>query len=117
MDWVTAGIGLMGGFTGGLLGVGGGVIYLPLMVMLKGMDTHRAVGTSLFVIVFTGAFGAFFHHKSGMVDVKIALLMGIFSIAGVWVGTKISVNADPAILRKIFSVFLFVIAIILFITK
>ena len=44
MDWVTAGIGLMGGFTGGLLGVGGGVIYLPLMVMLKGMDTHRRSG-------------------------------------------------------------------------
>lgn len=117
MDWVTALIGLMGGFAGGLLGVGGGTIYLPLMVMLKGMDVHRAVGTSLFVIVFTGAFGAFFHHKAGMVDVKMALLMGIFSIAGVWVGTKISVGTDPALLRKIFSVFLVVMAIKLFFTK
>ncbi len=117
MDWIAALIGLIGGFTGGLLGVGGGTIYIPLMIMLKGMDTHRAVGTSLMTIIFTGMFGAFFHHRQGMVDLRIAVAMGIFSILGVWLGTRLSVATDELMLRRIFSVFLVVVAFKLFFTK
>jgi hypothetical protein len=87
------------------------------MIMLKGMNVHQAVGTSLLTIVFTGLFGAFFHHREGMVDPKVAILMGIFSVLGVWFGTKLSIGMDAILLRRIFAVFLVVIAFRLFIMK
>ncbi len=110
-------IGLLGGFTSGLLGVGGGVVFVPLLLMLKGFDPHRAIGTSLLVIVFTGVFGAFFHSRAGMVDMKAAVLMGLFSILGVWLGTQGSLRVDVILLRRIFAVFLFLMAVKLFFFK
>jgi uncharacterized membrane protein YfcA len=86
-------------------------------MMFRGFDSHKAVGTSMMIIIFTAVFGAFFHHRAGMVDIKAAVLMGIFSILGVWAGTKISVSLDAAVLQKVFAVFLVVIALKLFFVK
>ncbi len=88
----TAFIGILGGFLGGLFGVGGGTIFVPLLMLLKGFDIHRAIGTSLLIIIFTALSGAVFHGKSGMVDWKAAVILGVFSILGVWLGTKLSLN-------------------------
>lgn len=117
MDLATVFIGLLGGVTSGLLGVGGGLIFVPLLMMLKGFDPHKAIGTSLLVIVFTGAFGAFFHSRVGMVDMKVALLMGLFSILGVWLGTQLSLRIDVFLLKRVFAVFLVAVAVKLFFFK
>ncbi len=117
MDWIAAVIGLLGGITSGLLGVGGGLIFVPLLMMLKGFDPHKAIGTSLFVIVFTGLFGAIFHGKAGMVDVKTAVLLGIFSVLGVWLGTQWSLRLDIFLLKRVFAVFLVAVAVKLFFFK
>lgn len=113
----TAMIGILGGFLGGLFGVGGGTIFVPLLMLLKGFDAHRAVGTSLVVIMFTALGGAFFHGKGGMVDWKAAIFLGLFSLLGVWLGTKLSLKLDAVTLQRIFAVYLVIIAIQLFFFK
>ncbi len=110
-------IGILGGFLGGLFGVGGGTIFVPLLMFLKGFDIHRAVGTSLLIIIFTALAGAFFHGKAGMVDWKAAVGLGIFSVIGVWLGTKLSLKLDTVMLQRAFAVFLVLMAIKLFFDK
>ncbi len=113
----TALIGVLGGFLGGLFGVGGGTIFVPLLMLLKGFDVHRAIGTSLLIIIFTALSGAFFHGKAGMVDWKAAVILGIFSVVGVWLGTKLSLKLEAVMLQRIFAVFLVVIAVKIFFFK
>jgi uncharacterized protein len=113
----TALIGVLGGFLGGLFGVGGGVIFVPLLMFLKGFDPHRAIGTSLVVIIFTALSGAAFHGKAGMVDWKTAVLLGVFSVLGVWLGTKLSLRIEAAMLQRAFAIFLVLVAIKIFFFK
>ncbi len=113
----TAFIGVLGGFLGGLFGVGGGTIFVPLLMLLKGFDVHRAIGTSLLIIIFTALSGALFHGKAGMVDWKAAVVLGVFSILGVWLGTKLSLKLEAVMLQRIFAVFLVLIAVKIFFFK
>lgn len=110
-------IGVLGGFLGGLFGVGGGTIFVPLLVFLKGFDIHRAIGTSLLIIIFTAIAGAIFHGRAGMVDWKAAVVLGIFSMLGVWLGTKLSLKLETVMLQRAFAVFLILMAIKLFFDK
>jgi len=113
----TALIGILGGFLGGLFGVGGGTIFVPLLMLLKGFDIHRAVGTSLVIIIFTALAGAVFHGRAGMVDWKAAVILGLFSFLGVWLGTKLSLKLDAVMLQRLFAVFLVAMAVKLFFSK
>ncbi|HOW88533.1 MAG TPA: sulfite exporter TauE/SafE family protein [Candidatus Omnitrophota bacterium] len=110
-------IGVLGGFLGGLFGVGGGTVFVPLLVFLKGFDIHRAIGTSLLIIIFTAIAGAIFHGRAGMVDWKAAVVLGIFSMLGVWLGTKLSLKLETVMLQRAFAVFLILMAIKLFFDK
>lgn len=110
-------IGILGGFLGGLFGVGGGLIFVPLLILLKGFDSHHAIGTSLLIIIFTALAGAFFHGRAGMVDWKAAVMLGVFSVVGVWFGTKLSLKLDAIMLQRLFAVFLVAMAIKLFFFK
>ena len=114
---VTALVGVLGGFLGGLFGVGGGTVFVPLLMFLKGFDVHRTVGTSLLIIIFTALSGTFFYGKAGMVDWKAAILVGAFSLLGAWLGTKLSLKLDVVMLQRLFAVFLVAIAIKLFFFK
>jgi uncharacterized protein len=114
---VIAFIGVLGGFLSGLFGVGGGVIFVPLLMFFKGFDIHRAVGTSLVVIIFTAFSGAAFHGKAGMVDWRAAILLGIFSILGAWFGTKLSLKLEAGMLQRAFAVFLVLVAVKVFFFK
>ncbi|MFH1800569.1 MAG: sulfite exporter TauE/SafE family protein [Candidatus Omnitrophota bacterium] len=117
MDAATALIGILGGFLSGLFGVGGGVVFVPLLMLLKGFDIHRAVGTSLVVIIFTALSGAAFHGKAGMVDWRAAALLGIFSILGAWLGTKLSLKLEVSMLQRVFAIFLVLVAVKVFFFK
>ena len=113
----TALIGILGGFLGGLFGVGGGTIFVPLLMFLKGFDIHRAIGTAFVIIIFTALSGAIFNGRAGMVDWKAAILVGAFSLLGAWLGTKLSLKLDVVMLQRLFAVFLVAIAIKLFFFK
>lgn len=115
MRWLGIGfIGLAGGFVSGLFGVGGGVVFVPLLVLLLGWNVHLAIGTSLAAIVPTAVVGAARHAGSGWVDLKTALILAVLAMAGAWLGAGLSLQIDTVILRKLFAVFLVLLAFRLF---
>lgn len=107
-------IGLLGGFASGLFGVGGGVIFVPLLVLVLNTNIHVAIGTSLAAIIPTAVVGAFRHFTAHSVDLKAAFFLALFAVVGAWLGANLSLRMDVVLLRKIFSVFLFFVALRLF---
>lgn len=115
MRWIGIGmIGLAGGFVSGLFGVGGGVLFVPLLVLFLNTNLHLAIGTSLVAIVPTALMGAIRHFSERSVDLRIALVLAIFAMAGAWLGAGISLRLNLVLLRRLFALFLFVLAFRLF---
>lgn len=85
--WVVLFLGLLTGFLAGALGVGGGFLRMPGLVYALGLPTHVAVGTDLFEIIISGAWGGFTHALKGNVDVLIALWMLAGAALGAQIGT------------------------------
>jgi hypothetical protein len=92
------------GFLSGMMGVGGGTIMVPVMVILIGFSQHTAQGTSLLVMVPTGAIGAFTHWRMGNIakEILIGLIPGI--ILGTYLGGNFAYLFSDNILRSIFVV-------------
>lgn len=115
MRWIGIGIiGLLGGFASGLFGVGGGVLFVPLLVIFLNVNLHLAIGTSLVAIVPTALAGACRHFSAGSVEWRTALCLAAFAIVGAWLGAGVSLRMDVSILRKIFALFLVILAFRLF---
>ena len=112
-------IGLAAGFMGGLVGIGGGVIIVPALVMLLGMSQHEAQGTSLMMILFpVGILGVLNYYKQGYVDFKYAGLLAIGFFVGSYLGSKFSLSLPQLTVKRIFAVVMMLLAIkILFIDK
>jgi uncharacterized protein len=98
--------GTASGFASGMMGVGGGAIMIPAMVLLAGFDQHVAQGTSLLVMVPAGSTGAYAHWKLG--NVRTSILPGIITgvLAGTWLGGTFAHALSDALLRAIFAVLL-----------
>jgi len=104
-------IGAAAGVMSGLLGVGGGIVMIPLMTALLGLTQHKAHGTSLAVIVFTAIAGAFTYGWKGHTDLFIATELAIGSIVGARIGA-LTMNRIPAReLRMIFGGFIFLVGL------
>ena len=115
MRWIFIGIiGIAGGWVSGLFGVGGGVLFVPLLVLLLKLDVHLAIGTSLAAIVPTAFIGASRHFAEGKMDFRMALLLAFFAMAGAWLGAGLSLQMDVVLLRRVFAVFLIFLAARLF---
>ncbi|MBI5947232.1 MAG: sulfite exporter TauE/SafE family protein [Chloroflexi bacterium] len=100
---VGAAIGLAGGLSAGALGVGGGAIFVPALVLLIGTPQHEAQGISLCVIVFTAAAGALTHRRQGTVDTRAARWIAPVSVpAGVF-GALAAAQVSDRGLRVIVS--------------
>ncbi len=113
-------IGLLGGMLSGLFGIGGGVIMVPLMVFLLSFTQHQAQGTSLAVLSFPVAFvAAYNYYNSGdnVVDWKFAAIIAVSFIVGGFFGSKLAISINQTMLKKIFSIVLFIAAIKMFFSK
>lgn len=104
------GLGLLAGIFSALLGVGGGVILVPGMVYLLGMEMHKAIGTSLVIILPTALMGVYRHNLMGNIEWKSSLLIIVGSVVGAYVGAWVSSFLPAEVLKKIFVVFLLVTA-------
>jgi hypothetical protein len=111
---LTAIIGFLGGITSGLFGVGGGVLFVPLLILMRSFDAHLAIGTSFVVIVPTALMAAVRHGASGMIDWKTAFLLAFFAVFGAWLGSELSLKLDILLLRRLFAIFLLILAVKLF---
>ena len=106
--------GIVAGFTGGLLGVGGGVLMVPIFYYILKMPMHIAVGSSLAVIIFTSIAGSIKHYQLDNIDIKLALAVAVFSIVGSYLGAQMCEKLPADTLRKIFAVLLFATSIKMF---
>ena len=96
-------LGLTGGVLAGLFGVGGGILFVPVLVGL-GLGQLDAEATSLLAILPTVVAGAWRQHGYGNVRWRQALLLGVVSIAGVQAGVLIATSLPEGLLRKLFGV-------------
>ncbi|MBT8263605.1 MAG: sulfite exporter TauE/SafE family protein [Bacteroidia bacterium] len=112
-------IGLLAGILSGFMGVGGGVIMIPLMILFLGYDQHQAQGMSLAVLAVPVTFvAAYTYHKAGhAIDWRYALVIALFFVAGGFLGSKFAVSLNQQVLKKIFALILVVAAVKLFFSK
>lgn len=104
-------LGLVAGILSSLLGIGGGILLVPGMMFLMDLPIKTAVGTSLAIIVPTVITGVFRHAVYGNVDWKLALLICLGAVTGAYLGALLSDYVPGDILKKIFAVFLLVMAV------
>lgn len=103
-------VGFFAGTMSGLLGIGGGIIMVPAMIIAAGLNAVEARGTSLAVIVGSGISGTLAHHKRGNIIFPIAILSGLAGIPATYIGIYLSHNLPERISVAIFAGILFTIA-------
>lgn len=106
-------IGLIAGCFGGLVGLGGGVVMIPLMVAVLKLSQHKAHGTSLFALVFTGLTGAITYGTKGSVDIVASLILAVTAIFTARLGAKFAHSLPEWKLKRAFGAFLIFAALIL----
>ncbi|HEU5062956.1 MAG TPA: TSUP family transporter [Solirubrobacterales bacterium] len=94
---------LFGGLTGGLVGVGGGVLFVPALTVFIGLSQVEAESTSLLMIVIVAVVGAYRQSGYGNVRVREALVIGALSPLGVLLGVVISNNVSERLLQLSFA--------------
>jgi uncharacterized membrane protein YfcA len=109
-SWSYAVVGLVTGFVSGFLGVGGGIVFVPLVTML-GMPLRRALGTSLAVIAIVAIPGTIVHAALGHIDWAIFLVLVVGVVPGARLGAKIALGARERTLRILVAGFLLLVAV------
>lgn len=104
-------IGILAGILSGLVGVGGGIVMVPLLIFFFGYSQHQAQGTSLAVLaVPVTLLAAYNYHKDGHLDWKYAAVIAVFFVLGGFIGSKIAISLDQKMLKKVFGVILLFVA-------
>ena len=103
-------LGLAAGVMSGLLGVGGGILFVPLLLAL-GLEPVEAAATSLLAIIPTAAVGALGQSRYGNLRVRPALVIGAASIIGVEIGVRVATSVPEHVLRRLFGLLLIAVAL------
>ena len=103
-------IGLAAGILAGLLGVGGGVLFVPGLVIILGLEWHQAEATSLLAIIPVAIVGTYKQDGYGNVRRGDALLLGVLSLAGATGGVVAANALSSTVLRAAFALFMLVVA-------
>ena len=94
---------LAGGMTGGLVGVGGGILFVPALTVFIGLSQVEAESTSLLMIVLVAIVGAYRQNGYGNVRVREALIIGALSPLGVWIGVTVANHVSQRALQLSFA--------------
>jgi uncharacterized protein len=106
-----AGIGVVAGLFSTIFGVGGGIVIVPLLVLLVGFDGRVASGTSLAAIGITALAGTILYAFEGHVDVAHAALVGLPAAVGAVAGTAVQQRVSGRVLAFAFAALLAVLAV------
>jgi len=108
--WIILAIGFLIGIVVGTIGVGGGFIMVPALVYLVGLPSFMAVGTDLFQIIFSAAYGSIRHTMSGNVIVYTAVIMLVASSVGVQFGALATRYVRGVSVRFVLSISILIFA-------
>ena len=103
MAWPIAPLAFAGGLAGGLVGVGGGILFVPALTIFLGLTQVEAESTSLLMIVIVALVGARRQIAYGNVDLRDALVIGALSPLGVLIGVAIANNVSERVLQLSFA--------------
>lgn len=103
-------VGLAGGVIAGLLGVGGGVLFVPGLVLFLGLGQHHAEATSLLAIVPVAVVGTYRQDRYGNVRRGDALALGLLSVAGAAAGVALANTLSGTVLRDAFAALMVLVA-------
>ena len=107
--------GAVAGMLSGFLGIGGGIILVPMMVGLLGLTQHKAHGTSLAIIIPIAMIGTAIYALRGDVNWTLVLTIGSGSVIGVIVGAKLMMKVPAHRLRQGFGVYAIAVALLMLI--
>ena len=104
-------IGLVAGVFAGMFGIGGGLIIVPALLFIVKMKEVEAIGTSLAALIPpVGLLGAMEYYRNGYINLRYAALVAIGIFLGAYFGARIMINLPPELTRRLYAVFLLVIA-------
>ena len=106
-------VGVGAGIASGLLGVGGGIVMVPLLVSLLGATQHRAHATSLAAIVVIGAFGALVFGLEGELEFVPAVMLTLGAIVGAPLGARLMARSSEGNLKIAFGLWMVVVGVTL----
>ena len=108
---IALGLGLAGGVLAGMFGIGGGIIFVPSMVLILGQEQHIAQGISIFAVTAAATAGAITHYRQNTLRLKQALWIApaavVFAALGAWLAGLI----DAVILGRIFGALLLFVGV------
>jgi uncharacterized membrane protein YfcA len=116
MDIGSAGllvlIGLLAGVLSGFVGIGGGVVMVPALVMLLGYSQHQAQGTSLAVLVLpVVGLAAWNYYKAGVIDPKVVVVIALSFVAGGYFGSKWALALPAETVKRVFGVVMLLLSL------
>lgn len=103
--------GLLAGIIGGMLGVGGGIVFVPALALIVGLSQVEAEATSLLAIIPVAVAAVWRQWKYGNVRMKDGLVVGALSVVGVLVGVVVANAVSGELLKIAFAALLFLVAI------
>jgi len=107
-------LGVFSGFLGGLLGVGGGIIVVPILILVFDLRAQQAVGTSLVMIIFTALSATFAYSRQKRLDWRVGIMGALVTVPGAAIGAYMTSYFSSTGLTIIFAVFLFFISAYMF---
>ncbi|MCM2322613.1 MAG: TSUP family transporter [Oligoflexia bacterium] len=112
---VLIGTGLAAGILAGMFGIGGGIIVIPILVLVLGYSQHTASAMSLVALLLpVGILGALQYYRAGKItgeQVRLGLLISVGLFIGAYFGSRIAIALPAESLRKGFAVFLAIVAV------
>jgi uncharacterized membrane protein YfcA len=109
--WIMLTLGFVSSFVGGMLGIGGGVFIVPALVIFLHLPAQVGIGSSLISIVATASTASISYIKNNLTDIRLCLLLIVFTVPGAILGSFIATFISSAVLILIFSIILIGVAI------
>jgi uncharacterized membrane protein YfcA len=104
MTWLLLLIGLVVGAFSGVVGIGGGILFVPALIWLLGMDQIKAQGTSLGALLApVGCFAFYEYYRRGNADLRVAMLLAAGFLVGAYFGAVGAQHIPELWLRRIFA--------------
>jgi len=104
VTWTMLLVGVVVGMVSGVVGIGGGILFVPALVWLAGMDQHRAQGTSLGALLAPVGILAFLeYYRKGNADLRVAALLAAGFLVGGYFGAVGAQHIPEVWLRRIFA--------------